>query len=156
MRLCLVPWRPLAMGGAGAQTRCVGDGVGDVALHETKTFFYFLVVRFYVTIKQTYVQWDKKTNLCFMRQKNKFMFSVTKNISYVLYDKNYFLCFMSQKNQLGPKEGYANHPSSVLIRFLWMMGNVLYSTGKIMNKFSDLYFSSYHQILGWWRHKKWH
>ena len=34
---------------------------------------------------------------------------------------------------------------SVLIRFSWMMGSVLYSMGKIMKKFSDFYFSSY----GW-------
>ena len=26
-------------------------------------------------------------------------------------------------------------------------------TGKIMKKFSDFYFASYHRKLGWWRHR---
>ena len=39
-------------------------------------------------------------------------------------------------------------PPSVLIRFSWMNGSVLYSMGKIMRKISDLHFSSYHQKLG--------
>ena len=36
-------------------------------------------------------------------------------------------------------------PPSLLISVLWMMfmDGVVYSTGKIMKKFSDLYFSSY-------------
>ena len=33
---------------------------------------------------------------------------------------------------------------------------VLYSMEKIIKKFSDLYFSSYHRKLGWWRRKKGH
>ena len=51
-------------------------------------------------------------------------------------------------------------PPSVLIRFSWMVGSVLYSMGKIMKKISDLHFSSYNRKLRWkknwkfWRKKK--
>ena len=41
----------------------------------------------------------------------------------------------------------------LLISVLWMMGSVVYSTGKIMKKFSDLYFSSYHRKLGYFSRK---
>ena len=44
-------------------------------------------------------------------------------------------------------------PPSLLISLLWIMGSKLYGMGKIMKKFSYLYFSSYHRKLGWWRHK---
>ena len=36
-------------------------------------------------------------------------------------------------------------PPSVLIRFLWMMGSVLYSMEKTVYKLSDFYFSSYRE-----------
>ena len=38
------------------------------------------------------------------------------------------------------------------LRFFPLL-SVLYSMGKIMKKISDLYFSTYHWKLGWWRHK---
>ena len=57
-----------------------------------------------------------------------------------------FLGFFSLKDMQTP------HPPSVLIRFLWMMGSVLYSIGKIMKNFSSLYFSSYRKLV-WWCHK---
>ena len=46
-----------------------------------------------------------------------------------------------------PNYGYADPPPpSLLINVLWMIGSVVYSTGKIMKKFSDLY--SRHQNWG--------
>ena len=47
-------------------------------------------------------------------------------------------------------------PPSLLISLLWMMASVVHGMGKIMKTFLDLYFSSYHRKLGWWRLKKGH
>ena len=43
--------------------------------------------------------------------------------------------------------------SGRLKKWLWKVWSVLNRTGKIIIKFSDFYFSSYHRKLGWWRHK---
>ena len=38
-------------------------------------------------------------------------------------------------------------------KLLWMVRSVLNRTGKIIKKFSDFYFSSYHRKLGWFFRK---
>ena len=43
--------------------------------------------------------------------------------------------------------------SGRLKKWLWMVRSVLNRTGKIIKKFSDFYFSSYHRKLGWFFHK---
>ena len=48
--------------------------------------------------------------------------------------------------------GHADPPTSKvspLKKWLWMVRNVLNRTGKIIKKFPDFYFSSYHRKLGW-------
>ena len=56
-------------------------------------------------------------------------------------------------------DGHADPPSSkvsLLRKWLWMVRSALNRTGKIIKKFSDFYFLSYHRKLGWRRHKNDH
>jgi len=70
--------------------------------------------------------------------------------------QTWFTTLHHTEKEFFPIKDMQTLPLSLLISLSWMMGSVLYSMGKIMKKFSDLYFSSYHRKLGWWRHKKRH
>ena len=56
-----------------------------------------------------------------------------------------------------PTYGHADRPPPpkriASKKWLWMVRSVLNRTGKIIKKFSDFYFSSYHRKLGWFFHK---
>ena len=105
--------------------------------------------------------WARRFNaILFLWMNNSMDIDVCSVYIYPFIYKNRKLWFLTLSEVLNPTsfgifpiKDMQTPPPSLLISLLWMMGSVLYSVGKIKNKFSELYFSSYHQKLGWWRHK---
>ena len=65
-----------------------------------------------------------------------------RHITFILYIVRYRVF-----TNWGYADPHPTPPPSVLIRFLWMMGSVLYTIRKIKNKLSDVYFSSYREYI---------
>ena len=68
-----------------------------------------------------------------------------KNITNTFKDKKKIRLYIFFYNLALSQLMICRPPPSVLIRLIWMMGSVLYSMGKVIKKFSDFYFSSYHE-----------